>query len=222
MQKDERYIDQLAAATPTPGGGAAAGHAGAMGAALCEMVAGLTANRRQYASVHSEIAELKQNASLLRAELEQAIVDDAYVYQRVITVLSHRTEKNDRTVIQAIEDALVGAAQVPLNVMKLSLQVTDIAARLTEIGLHHATADAAAAASLARSAASISRINIFANLKDVENKKLVKSWTNQADRIMAEINEKVEGIEAHAKKRISEPARSGRARRRNRSDKNRE
>lgn len=216
MQNEAHYIDQLAAATPTPGGGAAAGHAGAMAAALCEMVAGLTENRRQYAAVHAEISQLKQNASLLRAELEQTIVDDAYVYQRVITVLSHRTENNDKTVIQAIEDALVGAAQVPLNVMKLSLQVTDIAARLTEIGLHHATADAAAAASLARSAASISRLNISANLKDVENKKLVKSWTNQSNRIMAEINEKVVGIEAKAQKRISEPAKSGRTRRRNR------
>ena len=36
------YLDVLAAATPAPGGGSAAGVAGAMGAALVEMVAGLS------------------------------------------------------------------------------------------------------------------------------------------------------------------------------------
>ena len=36
------YLAALAAATPTPGGGSAAGVTGAMGAALVEMVAGLS------------------------------------------------------------------------------------------------------------------------------------------------------------------------------------
>ncbi len=43
------FIDQVAAATAAPGGGSAAAYAGALGAALAEMVAGLTLGKKKYA-----------------------------------------------------------------------------------------------------------------------------------------------------------------------------
>ncbi|MFZ9699374.1 MAG: cyclodeaminase/cyclohydrolase family protein, partial [Candidatus Limnocylindrus sp.] len=56
-----QYLDELAAATPTPGGGSAAGVIGAMGAALVEMVAGLSLAKSE--SEHSAV----QRAALERA-----------------------------------------------------------------------------------------------------------------------------------------------------------
>ncbi|MGZ9226741.1 MAG: glutamate formimidoyltransferase, partial [Anaerolineales bacterium] len=45
------FIEELAAPTPTPGGGSAAAYSGAMGAALVAMVAGLTIGKKKYANV---------------------------------------------------------------------------------------------------------------------------------------------------------------------------
>src|SRR5215211_5867756 len=42
------FIEELAAPTPTPGGGSAAAYAGAMGAGLVAMVAGLTMGKKKY------------------------------------------------------------------------------------------------------------------------------------------------------------------------------
>ena len=47
----DAYLDRLASAEPTPGGGSAATLVGAMGAALCAMVARITAGNDRYASV---------------------------------------------------------------------------------------------------------------------------------------------------------------------------
>lgn len=184
----ESFLDGLAAATPTPGGGGAAAMAAAMGSALIKMVAGLTHARRKYADVKEEVGEIIAKAEKLRAELIQLVEDDAYVYERVITVLQHRTDRNDKTVIKAIEDALIGAAQVPLNVAQLSLEVAQLGERLASIGLAHAAADAAAACQVAEAAAHISRLNILTNLREVENDKLKTSWQNKSKRIVDEVS----------------------------------
>ncbi len=51
----ESFLDRLAEGTPTPGGGSAAAHTGAAGAALVAMVAHLTIGRKKYAAVESKM-----------------------------------------------------------------------------------------------------------------------------------------------------------------------
>src|SRR5215216_4659440 len=45
----DAFVASVAAPTPTPGGGAVVAHAGALGAALAQMVTGLTIGRKKYA-----------------------------------------------------------------------------------------------------------------------------------------------------------------------------
>ncbi len=47
-ESDASFLDDLAAATAAPGGGSAAAYAGAIGAALVAMVAGLTIGKKKY------------------------------------------------------------------------------------------------------------------------------------------------------------------------------
>ena len=51
----QRYLNDLASAQPTPGGGSTAALSGAMGAALASMVFRLTMGKQAYASVRQEI-----------------------------------------------------------------------------------------------------------------------------------------------------------------------
>ncbi|MEM8861033.1 MAG: cyclodeaminase/cyclohydrolase family protein, partial [Chloroflexota bacterium] len=105
MENLDHFIENLAESTPTPGGGGAAALAGTLAAALNHMVAGLTVNRRKYAQYHDELNTILDRSKELRSALLQAIEDDAHVYKRVVTVLSYRTDNNDQSVTQAIEDA---------------------------------------------------------------------------------------------------------------------
>lgn len=209
-----QFIDNLAEATPTPGGGGAAGLAGGVASALAQMVASLTLTRRKYAEHHAEIQELLIKAGQLRSALLQSIEDDAHVYKRVITVLSYQTDKNDQSVTQAIEDALIGAAQVPLTVIQLCGEAVTIAERLVEIGLDHAAADAAAAIFLAQAAARISLLNIKANMREVNDAKLKTSWINKGTRIYKQIKETAERVETKLSEELNAPRTTVRKRRR--------
>ncbi|MEM9773012.1 MAG: cyclodeaminase/cyclohydrolase family protein [Chloroflexota bacterium] len=216
MQSLDHFIDSLAESTPTPGGGGAAGVAGALAASLNHMVAGLTANRRKYAQHQDELNSILERSKTLRADLIQAIEDDAHVYKRVVTVLSYRTDKNDQSVTQAIEDALIGAAQVPLGVIQLCNEIAEIGERLIKIGLEHAAADAAGAIFLAQAAAKISLLNIKANMREVTDNKLKTSWINKGTRLVNKINEVAEQAEAKLGESMSKPRSAGEGRRRRR------
>ncbi|MBU2611342.1 MAG: glutamate formimidoyltransferase, partial [Chloroflexi bacterium] len=70
------FLDDLAAATPAPGGGSAAAYAGALAAALVAMVARLTIGKKKYASVEAQMTEILNQAEKLRAELSVAVDED--------------------------------------------------------------------------------------------------------------------------------------------------
>src|SRR5215204_3645818 len=78
------FIEELAAPTPTPGGGSAAAYAGAMGAGLVAMVAGLTIGKKKYADVEAEMQAIRVVAENLRKELTQAVDDDASAFEAVM------------------------------------------------------------------------------------------------------------------------------------------
>ena len=70
------FLDDLAAASAAPGGGSAAAYAGAMGAALVAMVAGLTIGKKKYLAVEAEMQAIRVQAEELRKELTDAVEDE--------------------------------------------------------------------------------------------------------------------------------------------------
>src|SRR5687768_18569901 len=74
----------LASDAPTPGGGTAAALAGAMGAALAEMIAALTLSKEKYATAHDAVRPIAQAARRARAELLQLAREDSESYDGVV------------------------------------------------------------------------------------------------------------------------------------------
>src|SRR5258708_10902728 len=77
------YLDDLASAKPTPGGGSATALSCAMGAALASMVAGLTLGKAEYAGVQQEIDSLVQRVEILHERFQQLIQEDIDDYGRL-------------------------------------------------------------------------------------------------------------------------------------------
>src|SRR5262247_1188288 len=63
------FFDQVAGATPTPGGGTVAAFVGALATCLPAMVANLTVGRKKYVAAESAMLEVKRDAEALRREL---------------------------------------------------------------------------------------------------------------------------------------------------------
>ena len=141
------FLDQLAARTPTPGGGGAAAVTGAMAAGLVAMAARFSAKQLP------EAAELADEADRLRYMAGQLVDMDARAYAAVLA--AHGPER---------QQALLGAAMIPLEMAALGAKVAGLAVRVAEAGnrnLHgDAVTGAVLAAASARSAAGLVDINV--------------------------------------------------------------
>jgi formiminotetrahydrofolate cyclodeaminase len=165
------YLDDLASAKPTPGGGSTAALSGAMGAALVCMVARLTVGKAEYAAVHAEVGEIIQSVEALRARFQVLMSEDMEAYGRLSACFklpkATSEEKTART--SAIQASLVGAALVPLEMAERAVELVRACLRIAEIGNKNVLSDIAVASTLASSVASgaswMVRVNIQA-LKD--------------------------------------------------------
>ena len=156
------WIDELAGAAPTPGGGSAAALAGTLAAALVAMVARLTIGRKAYAGVEARAREILAEAEQLRAELRRLVDEDAAAYEGVSA--AYKIPKSDSRRARAIDDALLAASRPPAEVVKLARRILALAQTIEHIGNQNAASDARVAGMLARTAIDGATENVNVNL----------------------------------------------------------
>ena len=173
--------DQLAEATPTPGGGSAAAYVGALGAALVGMVARLTVGKKSYASVEAQMNEILKQAERLRYELTDAVTEDSAAFEAVMAAfkLPNDTPKQQIQRAAAIESDTLRAAQVPLAVAQKAVTVMALAERCVALGNLHAISDAASAASIAHAALISASYNVRANVAGLVDKTAGENYLTQ-------------------------------------------
>jgi glutamate formiminotransferase/formiminotetrahydrofolate cyclodeaminase len=161
------WIDELAAASPVPGGGSAAALAGALAGALVAMVARLTAGRKAYAAAETRAREILADAETLRGELRRLVDDDAAAYTRVSD--AYKIPKDDPSRGRAIDVALVGAAETPLDVARHAARLLALAREIGAIGNKRARSDALVAEGLARAALDGALENVRTNVASLSD-----------------------------------------------------
>jgi methenyltetrahydrofolate cyclohydrolase len=186
-----RFMDMVASREPAPGGGASAAVAVALAAALTAMAARFSADHLADAETIADRAEELRNRVM---PLAQA---DAAAYGRVLD--AYRTPRDDdEKRRRRIREALSEAADVPLSIAEVGVEVAGNAARLVEEGNPNLRGDAVTAAALAkagvRAAATLVEINVSAGGADDDR----LSRVDQLLATMAAAQEVVEGAEARS------------------------
>lgn len=191
-QSLQSYLDELASANSTPGGGSAAALSGAMGAALASMVARLTVGKANYADVQSAIQELLQQTEQLRERFQELMQEDKEVYGRLSACfkLPRNTDEEQATRTQAIQARLGDAARVPLEVVECAASLMQCCRRIAEIGNTSVLSDVATGAMLASSGGSGAAWMVRVNLQAMKDQELVSTLNI---RLSAALNELSEG-----------------------------
>jgi glutamate formiminotransferase/formiminotetrahydrofolate cyclodeaminase len=168
------FLDQLAAATPTPGGGSAAAHTAAAGAALVAMVARLTTGKKKYLDVQERMFQIIDAAEDLRSKLNNAVIVDSAAFEEVMEAF--RLPKNTDDEIQlrneAIQTTTIHAAEVPLEVAKMALEVMKLAFEAAQNGNLNAISDAASGLFFAKSALMSASLNVRTNTLGINDQKV--------------------------------------------------
>jgi formiminotetrahydrofolate cyclodeaminase len=153
----DRFLEELAAPTAVPGGGAAACYAGAMSAAVVEMCAGLGAKKERPGAqeILAPVAELRSQF-LRQAEL------DAAAFEAVMA--AYREPKDSPGRKERIAQALKGAALSPLATMDLVLRLSEYIAKAQAVVPASARSDWESAVVFAQAAADVAGRNVAINL----------------------------------------------------------
>jgi formiminotetrahydrofolate cyclodeaminase len=179
------YLEQVAAGTPTPGGGSVAAVVGALAAALGEMVANLTLGRTEYAGAEASLGPGWVRLTALRTALLQAAAADEAAYQSYRDAASlprgSESEKTDRTV--AMQRALITATDVPLGVARSLHEVANILQSMARDGNPHLRSDAALGALLAEAALRGALLNVRGNAAMLKDQELALDYLADADRL---------------------------------------
>lgn len=160
------FVDDVAAATPAPGGGSVAAHVGSLGAALAQMVTGLTIGRKKYAAVEADLRALALRASALGHHLTALVERDAAAYGAVM--LAYTRPKDTPAAIEArtaaIDEALLGAAAIPLETARACAEVAGLAETLAAKGNTNCLSDSGVAALIAEAACRGAVYNVQINV----------------------------------------------------------
>lgn len=168
----DAFLEAVASSEPVPGGGSVAAYAGALGAALTRMVAGLTIGKKKYAAVEAEIAVVASSASALMEKLEGLVAGDAAVYAAVSSAykMSKSTDAKIDARNQAINTSLLAAAEVPLETARACAELADLTAIVAEKGNSNAISDAGVAALLAEAACKAAAYNVRINVASLQDR----------------------------------------------------
>jgi glutamate formiminotransferase / formiminotetrahydrofolate cyclodeaminase len=166
------FLDELAAATAAPGGGSAGAYAGAMGAGLVAMVAGLTIGKKKYAEVEAEMQAIRVMAEGLRKELTQYVEDDSSAFEAVMGAfkLPKETDGQQKARTAAIVNATLNAAHVPLHVCEGAVKVMSLALKCTKDANLNAISDAMSGFAMSRAALTAAGYNVRINIHSLDDK----------------------------------------------------
>lgn len=197
----QAYLEKTSAGEAVPGGGSVAALAGALGAGLTGMVAGLTVGRRGFESVQAEMQETAAAAANLRDRCLELVDKDPEAYRRVMAAfkLPQNTdgEKADRS--RSIQAAMAAAAEVPMQVAELALEILGLAEQVVRMGNPNAVTDGAVGALMARSAGLGAIYNVRINLKSLRDPQKVATLAARADALESKIREAERRALAEAK-----------------------
>ncbi len=196
------FLNELASALPAPGGGSAAAYAGAMGAALVAMVSGLTIGRKKYAEVEAEMQAVRVMAEKLRAEMTQAVDDDAASFEAVIGAfkLPKETEDQQKARTAAIQLATLNAANIPLHSAQKSVKIMELAIKCAEHGNINAISDALSGFAMSRASLTAAAYNVRINIHSLPDKSAGDDYLSE----LAELEKKADKLETKIRKVMKE------------------
>ena len=183
------FLDLLASDAPAPGGGSAAGLHGALGAALTSMVACLTQGRKKYEAFAPFAAEAERRARDLCKACAELMDRDTEAFQRVSAAfaLPKDTDENKAVRSEAIQAALRGCTETPLETMALCAEGIRLTQELLEHGYNDSAASDLGVAFLSFKAGMQSAwLNVLINVGSLKDRSYAEAARVRGEALLAE------------------------------------
>ncbi len=196
-----QFVHDLAARTPTPGGGAAAAQAGAMGSALLTMVVRFTLGKRGQPNV-DEAALIEAERVLVEStdRMMPMAERDMASFERVAAAykLPKASEEQKLVRSRAIQEALQGAMVVPEELVHHVRDALAATATVAEQIGRNIGADLGTGTSLLYAASRSGSLLVHTNASYLADRDHAKKVTERCDEVMREIDRYRGALQARA------------------------
>ena len=167
----EQFLEELRAPQGAPGGGAASAMAGAMGCALFQMVAGVTASLPRFAENKDKLEQIHSRSENLYFSLLALTEKDTNAYKQVESALKmpKNTSEEKTARRQAMQCAFRTATEIPLQVVAASLEAMSLVPDLLKYGNPNAITDVCVGVFLLETAVRGASVNAKINLASIKD-----------------------------------------------------
>jgi formiminotetrahydrofolate cyclodeaminase len=184
------FLAAIRSSNPTPGGGSASALAGAMGASLLAMVAGLPKSRAETAEDRERLKAAGGHCTALARDLEMLIARDSDAYDQVLAAykLPKGTDAEKAARSAAIQAGFSAAIAAPLDVMRACAAAAEQSVVVATLGLASASSDVQVGVELLNAALRGAKLNVETNLgsvKDADHVAKARSDARDLERAIA-------------------------------------
>lgn len=173
------FTDELSSESPAPGGGSVSALAAAMAAGLASMVAVLSHTKKGFEAKHADLDRIANRAQELKDRMLAAVDADTAAFDALLDAM--RLPKDDPSREQALADATVGAAEVPLGVLEACPEIIELNREIARIGLQASLSDAGVGVQMGRAAAAGAYQNVCINLGGLTDASRKSALLQRAD-----------------------------------------
>ena len=181
MKLTERRVDDLLQAfrspDPTPGGGSAAALAGALGASLLAMVAGLPKSRAATEEDAERLQAAGRRCAAIADDLTTLVDRDSEAYDLVVGAYQQpkRTDEEKSARSAAIQQAMRAAIAAPLDVMRACAAAAEQGVVVAALGNPSASSDVRVGFELLGAGLRGAKLNVEINLGSVKDAAYVET-----------------------------------------------
>jgi glutamate formiminotransferase/formiminotetrahydrofolate cyclodeaminase len=194
------FANETASESPAPGGGSISAYVGALGIALGNMVANLSAGKRGWEEQTPFFSDNAAKGQSIQSDLLKIVDEDTAAFNAIMNAfgLPKNTDAEKQARTLAIEDATKYACEVPLRTMKLAHASLDVLANMVEKGNQNSITDAGVGVLCVKTAVQGAYFNVLVNansLKDTvyaaaiiaEAKNILETNHKQADALVQKV-----------------------------------
>ncbi|MBU1699232.1 MAG: glutamate formimidoyltransferase [Candidatus Eisenbacteria bacterium] len=181
------FLDTVSSDAPAPGGGSVAALSGALSGGLSCMVASLTRGKKGYEQAQVALEAVADRAQGLKDAFLLDVDRDTDAFNQLMAAarLPKKTDEQVAAREEAMQAATRLAIDVPLSVLKRSLEVLEVADAVADSGNVNSLSDAGVAASAARTAAEGAYQNVLINLPGLTNAAERRKILDQAQAVLS-------------------------------------
>jgi glutamate formiminotransferase len=189
------FLEAVAEPTAAPGGGSVAALAGALSASLGQMVASLSRKKKSQAAYVESLSEAVSEFRAASCFLAEAIDRDAASFESVMAAykLLQGTPAEQQRRQDAIQQALKGAAQVPIEVARKAAELFEKLGQLETMSSPSMLSDIRVGRYMAAAAVRGALENVAINLESIADADFAGKMKSEAQLLKARIMEQPVG-----------------------------